>query len=272
MTRTSSGALILAVTALMAIPTGCGIDEYYTSLGTSALPGDHLYNDAVDGAAEGSCGLESTVAPSLLDLVDLTGKAFRFATLALTKPLPDELNSTVSSVIDPMIADGTFNLVVAIDADDRTGLTLDGRIGSAVKTDDTLALGDDAQTLAALWANATTARFDSTEEGVPFVLFIDMGDESLNVSLPIENLRLSGILNDTGTDITAGQMNGALTMKAAQETLVMGMSIASFLDGSAPLMAADPAVQPDLDMNGDGTLDAFSFQGCFTAKIVDLAD
>jgi hypothetical protein len=67
-----------------------------------------------------------------------------------------------------------------------------------------------------------------------------------------------------GEQIGPGLLTGALTEADAEEVVILGMTLKEFLVGG------EPPILPDLDLDEDGTKDAWQFEGCFTAVPVTL--
>lgn len=248
-------AALVALTSLAW--SGCGIDEYYTGMGQGALPGDPLYR-VPDVFVAGGCGLaEANTAP--VAVPSLVGQAFRFDSLALTKPLPDSLSAMVNPVIQDQMDTAIINVLLVVDRDDRNSQEMTFRLGAADPAGEAFRL---TGTPASTDATMVDGRFDFTGRG-EVVISVDLGTEKL--LLPVKAVELSGLIAPDGSQIGPGILKGALTEADAETVEILGSSLKDFLTGT------NPPILPDLDLDEDGTNDAWLFEGCFTATPVTLA-
>ena len=257
---------VLAALALVWI--GCGIEEFPTSLGEGALPGDPLRplpteascDVSVNCNCEGGGGGDTTEPPPACDAVafgvdDLAGFAWRFESLVLTAPIPpgviaDGLNTFFADEI----AAGNVTVLLAVDEDDRATCAVDGRLGS----------GDAAGGGHRFTGEATPIALTLTASGFrtadPSAL--DFPTEQLTPPiLPLRRVELSGTFPEGAAAIEDGTLVAAVTVEDAKGIKMLGASFDVLLTGLAA---------PDLDLDGDGTEDAWRFVGTFTATKTTL--
>ncbi len=238
---------------------GCGYEESYSGLGDRALPGDPLRPEIPTVHCQDACvcqggGGGGETDGGELAVADLTGRGYRFATLAISKPLPDYMAELVNGFFTDEIAKGTLNVVLRVDADDREAGTLEARLGNATLDEEAYALDEAASPLhAALDGTLLTTTADSSLHFPTSVLEPPY--------MPVTKLRISGKFTTDGEGIDAGTLSGALLATDAAEIKMGGVVLAEMLLSLAPL---------DLDSDGDGTLDAWQFLGTFTAARVTL--
>ena len=75
-------------------------------------------------------------------------------------------------------------------------------------------------------------------------------------------LRLIGVLEPDAGAISEGDLLGVLSAESAGEIKIAGQALGALLEGLE--------VPMDLDLDGDGTADAWQFVGSFTASRVEL--
>lgn len=242
---------------LLLVLAACGLDETYTGMGEGALPGDPLHPSTQEG---GNCD-EPTECPSCevslgtMDEGELGGLAFRFDSLSFTAPLSgmfgDELNNLLSSEID----EGELNILVFVeDHQVETGaLSLHVGAGEAVN-DEFGFLGDPGILAARLLGQVFV-----TEEPTSLVIPNEMLEPP---ELPIMDLRLLGIIEADATAIVEGVLIGVLTEEGAEEIKIAGQTLAAMLENLD--------IPKDLDLDHDGTADAWRFLGDFTATQIEL--
>lgn len=253
--RTRAMAALAMLAAVSTI--SCGIDEYYTGMGQGALPGEPLYR-VPDVFIASGCGLaEAATAP--MTNADLVGTTFRFDSLALTKPLPESLSALVNPVVEEQIGTDIINVLLVVERDDRNAQEMTFRLGAGEPADGAYRL---VGTPEPTEATMRDGRFDFTGTA-EVAISVDLGTEKL--LLPVKEVSLSAVIAPDGAMIGPGLLVGALTEADAEEVVILGMTLKEFLVGS------DPPIQPDLDLDEDGTKDAWQFEGCFTAVPVTLA-
>jgi hypothetical protein len=240
---------------LAAIPVAlasCILDEHYTGMGDKALPGDPLRPIYQDIVCTGGGG-------GTLNVSDLAGMAWRFDSLALTKPI-SLLNDTFFT---PEIDGGTLNVLLIATKDDRTAGTLDMTVGAADAVGGTYKLRGEGSPLPCTLEGAA---FDTA---TPSVLSVPV--ELLTPpEMPLRALVLSGTFSSDGGAIQGGKLDAVLTGADAAAVKLGDQTLAEMLAG--PLAG----VPPDLDLEPegapDGTKDSWTVTGTFTAKKVELAE
>lgn len=255
-------ALALSLTLMViGLAVACGIDEHYTGMGEGALPGDPLYHGVDAFVAPAGCGLDdATNTPFTGDAAtSLNGKAWRFETLSLSKPLPDSMNSMVNGVVASQIEEGKLNLLMAVSDDDRVNFKFTLRVGASDASGDGFAFKGTPSTTPGKW---TDARFDTTEP-TQISIDVDLGGEK-PLSLPIQKLSISGLFNPDGTSLSPAVLSGVLAVADAEKIDIFGTSLKDLLEGQ------DPPIKPTVAMDGGSTPDAYAFEGCFTAKATPL--
>ena len=254
--QTRFGSLLIStfVTACLLV-AGCGIEEYYTNMGDGALPGDPLNPEVPtvtcdNATCECECG-GGTVTPTCADpaLDDMTGKAYRFDSIELGEPLvaagvADMVNSMF---LEDKVDSEELNVLLVVRTDDRDTGQLVMDIGAGEVSGDGYAFFDGS-------ASETIGQICGTEiqtvERADLILPLDPLDPP---ELPLRNLAISGVV--TGSGITDGEMVGVLLKSDADATTVLSQSFSEFL-ADVPL---------DVDTDDDGTMDAWTFEGTFTA-------
>ena len=227
---------------------GCGYDEEYTGLGEGLLVQEEpaCTCDCRGGGGEGEGEGGGT-----LDVDDLTGRLYRFGSLVLTAPITGPLADPLNGYFaDEIEAD---NLHVLLSVTEHAGTTLTFDVGPGESGDDGYRLGDAPSELlceatGATWTTTTPARLD-----FPNALLDPP-------SLPIQELELGGRFDPTGETVSGGTLVGALTEEDAASITLMGTDFATFLTGLS--------LPPDLDLDGDGTEDAWRFVGTWDAARV----
>jgi hypothetical protein len=248
--------MALAIAAALAA-LSCGLDEHYTGMGAGALPGDKLYPEP-DAGGSGPCVLPDVqtgdVSLPPIDVADLGGKAYRFDTLVLGKPIPSSMSGLVNDTIVDQIAQQLINVLVVIDTDDRGAGTLAARLGTGPKPADgtTYAFGDAPQSIELAFDNPT---FESTADAT-LSISVALGTDPL--VLPIQALRLSGTVASDGSSLQSGKLTGAVTEEDAANVMIPVFgSLKDFL-----LTAQDPPIEPDTTVGGKP---AWSFEATYTA-------
>lgn len=261
----AAGALALGVLA-------CGIEEFPTSLGRGAIPGDPLNPwpvpvevscDVTCNCTGGGGGADVPVQPPACDDVafgvdDLSGRAWRFDALTLTAPIPPGL---IADGLNDFFADemeaGTLNVLLAVDADDRGTCALTGRLGSGEAAGGGHRFTGDPSPIA---LTLTNAGFETAEPSS-----LEFPNDLLTPPvLPLRDVALTGTFTADAGAIEAGTLTAVLTLEDARGITLMGTTFDVLLGSlDAP---------PDVDLDEDGTNDAWRFRGDFTAARTTLGE
>jgi len=250
--------------ALLSTLSGCGVDETYTGMGVSALPGQPLNPIEEDV----SCNCPDPVLCPEADAVgdapkdagpwpeDLTGVAWRFDSLVLTAPLSGTLGEGLNDYFAKEISEGRLHILLAVEKDDRDAGTLSASVGAGKLVEEVYSFDGEPSDLLCL---LTGTSFET--ESPAFLAFPNAQVDP--PELPIEALELSGTVSLDGKTVTGGKLVGALPVEDAQEMKILGQS---FFDLLAAL-----GVTPDVSLDGEGAPDAFRFEGDWTAASVTMA-
>ena len=224
-------------------------------------------NGGGGGGEDTAGGGEDTVVPasSCAELVDLTGRSFKITKLNATYPTDN---------LDPVWAKdiGTYDLVLIFNvvAHDTAAGVLTLTMTSAVAE---LVDGEPVAYTYALEPAQFQAALEEDPNGCKFV--IAEGDEiELDIITPtvskpfhIEGITGSGVIGNDGTTIRDGFLQGGILESEAEDLCleVVGMGTVNFhwFMNLAHLCA-------DYDLDGDGTVDAYFFEGYFDAELTDL--
>jgi len=222
--------------AMIGVAFGCGHDVEYTGLGERSLdppaaPGAESVGAPPPGpAAGGDVGT--------LDTDDLTGRTYRFDALELTAPITGALADPLNGYFAEEIEAGNLRILMRVSRHTGGQLAFD--------------MGPEGGT-SQLGCTLNGATFETTTPAQ-----LDFPNALLDPpSLPITNLELAGRFDPDGESISEGVLVGALTTEDAREISLLGADFVTFLAGLE--------VQPDLDLDADGTLDAFRFVGVYEA-------
>lgn len=253
--------VILFSLALVCFAAACGLDEHYTGMGEKALPGEPLgpaTTDATITCPSLTCncvgGGDATTNTGTLDVDSLAGFAWRMETIVLKEPALSLINDFFFT---PKLADGTLNILVWGESDDRTAGTLGLRAGPSDKSGSGYKpIGEGS----AIACDLDGATFTTTTAGV----LAFPSDMFTPPELPLTGVRLSGKFTSSGDAIEGGQLVGSLTVVDAQATQIIGQDLATMLKGMAEVG------EPNQDLDGDGTMDAWKFVCDFTAKKATL--
>lgn len=250
MSRSSLFAVAFAGLFAMSL-AACGLDEYYTSIGDKAVAGQPLFKGGQSGeqVVECTCNCEGGGSTTTF-----AGAGFVMDQLKLGAPLVT-FKDVVNDFIAGEMTKGTINVLMSVLDDDRLTGIMRIRFGVGTKAGSTYAFSDGfADVEAALTAESGAFTF---VEGVEkFILTVPM-DQGDPISIPIQNVILTGTIS--GGKITGGTLTGVVSRADADATVVAGFQLSSVL------LDAEQ-VQPDYDMDQDGTMDAWVFNGTFTAK------
>ncbi len=260
-------ASAMAVSLFVAIlATGCGLDETYTSMGQGALPGEPLNPLPVYAVVDIQLDIqcmgpgEQDVEPEStpMDLDSLEGFGYRFTELNLTKPLKGVLADSVNKFFTDDIASNKFNVLLQVDSDVRADKTLVFKVGAgtagAAEGEYSFA-GDPADLTCSLYGGRFLTDTPSfLAFATPSVLQPPL--------LPISNLELAGVISADGETITQGTLVGVMTLEEAKKIKALGMAFDQVLE--------DSDILPDLDLDSDGTNDAYGFKGTFAAQKVTV--
>lgn len=247
--------------------TACGLDETYTSMGQGALPGDPLKPIPVHAIVDiqldiqcmgpGQQDVEPESTP--MNVENLEGYAWRFSELKLTKPLKGVLGDSVNKFFTDDIAANKFNVLLRAETDDRDARTLHFVVGpgTAGATDGEYGFEGTPSELGCLLYGG---RFET--ESPSFLAFATPAGVLDPPELPIRDLELSGVISPDGETIESGILVGVMTLEDAKKIKALGMPFDAVLE--------DSGVMPDLDLNTDGTMDAYGFKGTFAATKVTV--
>ncbi len=261
--RRSRWALV-ALFTLGFVPA-CGLDETYTGLGEGALKGDPLnpWPQAIvcECVGGGGCGASDTAGGDVdngtLEVADLTGLGWRFTTLVETAPITGLIGTQLNKYFVDNIATDVFNVLLLATADDRDAGTLAFSVGAGAKGDDGYGLNAGAGTLPCTLSGARFATATPTTLEFP-------NDMLSPPTLPLTDVRLSGLLAPDASAISEGVLTGALTEADANATKIAGAALAATLKGLK--------IEKDLDLDDDGTNDAWRFVFTFTAAAANVSE
>ncbi|OQC33034.1 MAG: hypothetical protein BWX66_02030 [Deltaproteobacteria bacterium ADurb.Bin058] len=245
---------VMACLVVLGLFTACGIDEYYTNIGTGAVPGQPLFkgNQKDKEPVECTCNCVGGGGGS----TSFTGKSWVMDTLVLGDPLVD-LKDMVNDVIKTEMGKGTLNVLLSVEDDDRETGILTLLFGAGEKSESDYSFGDGASTVDATLVAASGA-FAFNSPVAKFAVTIPM-EEGDPISIPITNVVLKGTISPDGGKISGGTLEGLLTVEDAKNTTVLFDSLYNILRNLEH-------VEPDNDMDGDSEMDSWVFSGTFTAK------
>lgn len=244
--------MMVAVALLLVTTSGCGLDEYYTNIGTGAVAGDPLYPVDDDDPVVCTCNCQGGGDPT----DDFKGLSWVMDTLLLGDPLVN-FKTIVNDTIETEMAKGTINVLMTAEDDDRETGILSMRFGVGDKGDSTYMYQDGSSVVEAS-LTASSGAFTFNDKVESFVVTIPM-EGSDPVSIPIKDVTLTGTISGDGTSIADGTLIGLLTVTDAQNTYIL---IGTLYD----ILTTSENVQPDHDMDGDTVMDSWVFEGTFTAK------
>lgn len=250
MSRSSLFAVAFAGLFAMSL-AACGLDEYYTSIGDKAVAGQPLFKGGQSGeqVVECTCNCEGGGSTTTF-----AGAGFVMDQLKLGAPLAS-LKDPVNDFIAGEMEKGTINVLMSVLDDDRATGMMQVRFGVGSKAGSTYSFDNGfADVEAAL--TASTGAFTFVEGVDRFVLTVPMEDGD-PISIPIQSVILTGTVS--GGKITGGTLTGVVSRTDADATIVIGFQLSTVLTEMEQ-------VQPDYDMDQDGTMDAWVFNGTFTAK------
>jgi hypothetical protein len=236
---------------------GCGLDESYTGLGAGALPGDPLNPNGGGGACAVERADAGWIDAGVLNVADLTGAAYRMDALHFSRPLTGTIGTSFNQYFVDSIADGSLNVLVAVDGDNRATFALDLRCGGGAPVAGGYQLVADPAP-GQLGCELQGTIFETLTPGT--IVFPSAMLEP--PELPIEDVYLSGWFASDGSSIGHGQIVGVLTAEGAISTGMGGTDLATLLD------TLD--IPPDLDFDGDTVAEAWRFLGTFSALQVTL--
>ncbi len=235
---------------------GCGIDETYTGLGDGALPGDPLNPVEQPAACEVECNCtggeptDVTVQPSDVVVASLEDRAYRISELTLVGPFEGLVADTLNNYFVEQIELDGLNVLLQVTSDDRASGALVFQLGAGEVSGDGYAFVDAGEELICVLQGDL---FQSTEPS-KLVLPNDALDPP---TLPVNELDVSGVVSEDGTALTQGSLVGALTMEDGEAIKILSLPLATFL--------ADAEIEPDMDLDDDGTMDAWAFEFTFSA-------
>ncbi|HQL56731.1 hypothetical protein KBB45_11295 [Myxococcota bacterium] len=245
---------VMACLVVLGLFTACGIDEYYTNIGTGAVPGQPLFkgNQEDKEPVECTCNCVGGGGGS----TSFTGKSWVMDTLVLGDPLVG-FRDLVNDVIKTEMEKGTLNVLLSVEDDDRETGVMTLLFGAGEKSESGYTFGDGASTVTATLAAASGA-FVFDEPVAKFAVTIPM-EGSDPVSIPITNIILKGTISPDGGKISGGTLEGLLTVEDAKDTYVL-------IDTLYNILTNFEEVEPNNDMDGDSEMDSWVFTGSFTAK------
>lgn len=188
---------------------------------------------------------------------DLTGMGWRFDMLVETSPITGLIGDQLNKYFVDNIATDVFNVLLLATADDRDAGTLTFTVGAGTEGEDSYKLNAGAGNLV---CTLSGARF-TTATPVALSLPNDMFTPPV---LPLQHVKLSGLFAADVTSIAEGLLTGALTEADAGTIKVEGAAL--------PWMLNALNVDKDLDLDGDGTNDAWSFEFAYTAEAADVTE
>lgn len=245
--------LAMVAAALILVTTSaCGLDEYYTNIGTGAVAGDPLYPvDDDDDPVVCTCNCQGGGQTD-----DFKGLSWVMDTLLLGAPLVN-FKDLVNDTIEGEMSKGTINVLMTAEDDDRETGILAMRFGVGDKGETSYTYLDGSSVVeASLTASSGAFTFNQTVES--FVVTIPM-EGSDPVTIPIKDVTLRGVIASDGSKISEGTLVGLLTVTDAQNTFVL---IGTLYD----ILTTSEEVQPNHDMDGDSVMDSWVFEGTYTAK------
>ncbi len=261
--------------------TGC--DEYYTGMGEKALmlPADESIdrnqngnnNSNGNGADSGTADSEDALT------TDITGYGYKLDTLLVTAPLSGDNAAMLNEFFSESIRDNTMNIlmqVIEIGTEDGDGESNKGREAKAeadsdLKSANSMLLqtgsgeykADENRYATKGETSLIPCQLDgltfttTTPSDLPFNL------SGLSTPLLVEQLDINGTFASDGRQISTGSLVGILSVETAETVDMGGMSLKILLQ----LVNA----APDLDLDQDGTMDAWHFEGDYSAARVNMA-
>lgn len=246
----------LIVLAAIAVQfAACGIDETYTGLGDGALPGDPLKPVEQPATCEVECNCtggspSDVLTPSDVVVVDLEGRTYRVSELTLVGPFEGFIAEALNNYFLEQIEVDGLNVLFQVMSDDRESGALIFQLGAGEVAGDAYRFVDAGEELKCVLQGDL---FQSVEPS-KLVLPNDVLDPP---TLPVNELAVSGLVSEDGTVLTEGSLVGALTMEDGQAIKIMTEPLAEFMTNAE--------IEPDLDLDDDGTMDAWAFEFTFSA-------
>ena len=247
-----SSVVAVAFAGIFALSlAACGLDEYYTSIGDKAVAGQPLFEggQANDPVVECTCNCEGGGSATTFK-----GASFVMDQLKLGAPLVS-FKDIVNDFIAGEMGKGTINVLLSVLEDDRSSGIMDVRFGVGTRAGSGYSF-DDGFADVEVALSAETGAFTFVDGVSRFVLSVPM-EEGDPISIPMQNVILTG--NIAGGKITGGTLTAVVSRADADATVVAGFQLSSVLIDAEQ-------VQPDYDLDQDGTMDAWVFNGTFTAK------
>lgn len=255
-----------ALLCLLVLAPACGLDVDYTGMGDRALAGDPEAQRPVScicecrvlpaaGSADGGVEGEGEGEGDLL-VEDLSARTFRFDSLVLSAPLTGFLAEQINGYFAEEIEAGNMNILMHIAAHDRANGDLLIEVGPASVSDGAYRFEHEPSDLGCVLSGATFITNEPAHLAFPSELLVPP-------SLPIQELGLSGRLDPGAEVIMEGVLKGALSEEDAAGIAIGGTDFKTFLAGLG--------IPTDMDLSGDEVMDAWRFEGTYSAAKVELA-
>ena len=249
----------LVTTALMV--QGCGLDETYTGTGVGALPGEPLNPIPVEATIDGDavCQCNCTGGGSGGDLIaqvndvvvaDLSGRGYRIDSLVVTGPFKGLVADTLNDYFTTEIEANGLNVLFLVTTDNRDEGIVIFTLGAGEVDGDGYKFLPDPGSLNCTLNGDLLATAEPTELFIPNAA-LDPAE------LPVSKLEVTARLDLEGTVFTKGKLVGALTAENAAATKILGVPLNDFL--------AQSDIEPDLDLDNNGSPESWKFTFDFTA-------
>ena len=260
-------ATAASLVVALGFTAGCGLDDTYTGLGDGAHRGDPLkpWPIAVtcDCVGGGACTTADAAAGEVdngtLDVDDLSGLGWRFDSMVVTSPDLAAFAGLLNGYFADNIANGSFNVLLLALADDREAGTLQLRVGAGTKAHDAYGMSSGAGTLD---CSLTGGRFTTSEP----IAFDFPNDVLTPPVLPLQQVTVSGLLAPDASSITEGRLVGALSEADAKATKIANTMV------MADLLSNQVKAPMDVDLDGDGSEDAWLFVFTFRAAAATVSE
>jgi hypothetical protein len=248
--------------AMVLLLASCGLDETYTGLGDGALPGDPLRPVEQNAVCEVECNCtggsgpaDVVPQPSDVTVASLTGRGYRIARLELLGPFEGLVADTLNNYFTEQIEADGLNVLFKVLSDDRETGALAFQLGAGQVAGAGYQFIDEGAELDCVLSG------DLFQSSQPSLLVLP-NDALAPPTLPINELSVSARVSEDGSAFSAGTLAGALTQEDGEAIKILGLPLANFL--------ADSEIPPDLDLDDDGTMDAWLFEFSFEAAEVAI--